>query len=57
MTQNLTAPRTESIRQLPRRKDTLRKETDRMLGDIAYVLHLTQKVKQAILEEEPVAAK
>lgn len=57
MTQNHATLCTESFRQLPRRKDTIRGETERTLGEIAYVLHLTRKVKDAIIEEKAVAAK
>src|SRR5262245_30407520 len=42
MTQNtVTIRRTESLRQLPRVAESIREETERTLGDIAYVLHLT----------------
>jgi hypothetical protein len=57
MTQNHATLCTVSFRQLPRRKDTFRDQTERTLGEIAYVLHLTRKVKDAILEEKAVAAK
>ena len=57
MSQNHAVLCPESFRQLPRPQKTLRDETERTLGDIAYVLHLTRKVKDAILEEKAVAAK
>lgn len=58
MSQNqLTARRPESLG-FPRVNESLRDETERTLRDIAYVLHLTGRVKKAMLEEQsPVAAK
>jgi hypothetical protein len=53
MLQNqLTAPRTESIAQVTHPKQSLRGETERALGEIAYALQLTRTVKKAILEEK-----
>jgi hypothetical protein len=58
MTQNhLTARHAESLTAFPRVKERLRDETERTLCDIAYVLHLTDRVKRAMVEDKtPVAA-
>ena len=58
MTQNhRTAHRADTLASFPRAKESLRDETERTLCDIAYVLHLTDRVKRAMVEEKtPVAA-
>jgi hypothetical protein len=45
-----TAPRTNSLR-WPGKQ--LRRDTDRMLRDIAYVLQLTRRVKEQIAIQPP----
>jgi hypothetical protein len=37
-------------------KDSLQAETQRTLSEIAHVLHLTRKVKKAILDEKAARA-
>jgi hypothetical protein len=51
MTQNQTyVPLPEPLPRFALPTSSLRDETERALGEMAYVLHLTHKIKQALVD-------
>lgn len=58
MTQNtVLTPRSDRLPRIPHAKQNLRDEAERTLSDIAYVLHLTRRIKTSMMADPAVAAK